>query len=120
MANLIKLNEFIVAFFVLIWSSVAAASSLNKEWTCPMLPPASVESCEISKCPKVNGAFTFINGEIETWPGEVSPVETPIVDASTGKRGVIGSIAQMTESRSLEALEAATRAWDLGQGEWPQ
>lgn len=54
------------------------------------------------------------------WVGEVVEVHTPIMDASTGKRGVIGQLAQMGEEDALKALDAAKEAWDGGQGTWPQ
>jgi glyceraldehyde-3-phosphate dehydrogenase (NADP+) len=57
---------------------------------------------------------------VNRWVGEVVEVHTPIMDASTGKRGVIGQLAQMGEEDALKALDAAKEAWDGGQGTWPQ
>ena len=72
------------------------------------------------KCPKVDGKMTFIGGKVMPWMGEIVEVTSPIVDASTGRKAVIGELAQMGEKEALMALEAAKAAWDQGQGVWPQ
>ena len=45
---------------------------------------------------------------------------SPIVDETTGERAVIGTLSKMGAEGAVEAVEAASAAWDMGQGEWPQ
>ena len=89
---------------------------------CPVAAPVSIPSCTAGrmKCPAVDGAMTFIGGQVSPWDGPVVEVRTPIIDESTGEAAVIGKLAQMSEVDALKALDAATLAWDEGQGEWPQ
>jgi glyceraldehyde-3-phosphate dehydrogenase (NADP+) len=89
---------------------------------CPKSAPAGVsrEEAEYSKKPNVDGALVFIGGKKREWTGEVTEVTSPIIDKSTGNRAVIGRVAALTEDCAVQAVEAATAAWDKGQGEWPQ
>lgn len=61
------------------------------------------------------------NGEMISWSGQISEVFSPIcVKTKDGlKRKRIGSYPVCTEKESLEALEAAVKAYDNGRGEWP-
>jgi len=63
----------------------------------------------------------LINGEMRTWTGNLNPVLSPVFikegDAYTQK--LIGSTPLLTTKESLEALEAAVNAYDLGHGVWP-
>ena len=70
--------------------------------------------------PFVDGNSTFIGGEVKPWAGEATEVTSPILDAATGKRAVIGSLANMDEAAAMAAATAAATAWDKGQGAWPQ
>jgi len=70
--------------------------------------------------PFVDGAMTFIAGKVQPWAGELTEVTSPILDAATGKRAVIGSLAKMGPEQAMDAVKAAAAAWDEGQGEWPQ
>ncbi|WP_286779073.1 MULTISPECIES: NADP-dependent glyceraldehyde-3-phosphate dehydrogenase [Sphingobacterium] len=61
------------------------------------------------------------NGEMISWTGQVNEVFSPIcVKTKDGlKRKRIGSFPVCTEKESMEALEAAVKAYDNGRGEWP-
>ncbi|MFD2969483.1 NADP-dependent glyceraldehyde-3-phosphate dehydrogenase [Sphingobacterium bambusae] len=61
------------------------------------------------------------NGEMLPWTGEVSEVFSPIcVKTKDGiQRKRIGSYPVCTEKESMEALDAAVKAYDNGRGEWP-
>lgn len=61
------------------------------------------------------------NGEMIGWSGQISEVFSPIcVKTKDGlKRKRIGSYPVCTEKESLEALDAAVKAYDNGRGEWP-
>lgn len=57
---------------------------------------------------------------MEPYTGDIAEVTSPIVDASTGSRTVIGRLSQMGEADAMLSLNAAVEAWDGGQGVWPQ
>lgn len=57
------------------------------------------------------------NGEIRLWDGAQQPVYSPICEGTARRR--IGSYPLMDETNTLEALEAAHKAYDYGRGEWP-
>ncbi|HLS95577.1 MAG TPA: NADP-dependent glyceraldehyde-3-phosphate dehydrogenase [Sphingobacterium sp.] len=61
------------------------------------------------------------NGEMLPWTGQISEVFSPIcVKTKNGlERKRIGSYPVCTEKESMEALEAAVKAYDNGRGEWP-
>lgn len=60
--------------------------------------------------PQVPGALTFIGGVKAERAGEVVDVTFPIVDAATGKRAVIGSLAQLTPDEAVAAARACSAA----------
>ncbi|MGI4727582.1 MAG: NADP-dependent glyceraldehyde-3-phosphate dehydrogenase [Janthinobacterium lividum] len=61
------------------------------------------------------------NGEMKTWEGELSEVSSPIcIRTPEGlKRKVIGAFPVCGTKEAMEALDAATAAYDNGRGEWP-
>jgi glyceraldehyde-3-phosphate dehydrogenase (NADP+) len=63
----------------------------------------------------------LINGELKTWTGNLNPVLSPVFikEGSGYKQKVIGSTPLLTSKESLDALDAAVKAYDLGRGEWP-
>ena len=63
----------------------------------------------------------LIDGELKTWTGNLNPVLSPVCIKEGGKltQQVIGYTPLLTSRESLEALEAAVRAYDLGHGLWP-
>ena len=78
-------------------SSKRKAEEMAYEFT-PLAPAAWTEGGEgMPPKPFVDGAFTFVGGARTPWTGAVSEVTSPIVDAATGARAVIGSLAQMDE-----------------------
>ncbi len=63
----------------------------------------------------------LVNGEIRTWNGEMQDVYSPVC-IKTGnliEQKLIGRYPTLTEKESLEALEAASAAFDNGKGQWP-
>ena len=63
----------------------------------------------------------LINGELKTWTGSLNPVLSPVF-IKTGnelKQQIIGNTPLLTSKESLEALDAAVNAYDLGNGLWP-
>jgi glyceraldehyde-3-phosphate dehydrogenase (NADP+) len=63
----------------------------------------------------------LINGEIRVWEGPRREVHSPVrtVEDTDLKPFVIGEYPLLTEVEALQALEAATTAYDHGQGVWP-
>lgn len=63
----------------------------------------------------------LINGEMKRWEGNLNPVLSPVFtkEGTSYKQKTIGSTPLLTSKESLEALDAAVRAYDLGHGEWP-
>src|SRR5688500_15200633 len=63
----------------------------------------------------------LINGELKIWTGNLNPVLSPVcIQAGKElKQQVIGSTPLLTSKESLEALDAAVTAYDLGHGLWP-
>ncbi|NGM60915.1 NADP-dependent glyceraldehyde-3-phosphate dehydrogenase [Sphingobacterium sp. SGG-5] len=61
------------------------------------------------------------NGEMLTWDGQISEVFSPIcVKTKDGlQRKRIGSYPVCTEQESMQALDAAVKAYDNGRGVWP-
>jgi glyceraldehyde-3-phosphate dehydrogenase (NADP+) len=61
------------------------------------------------------------DGVIKEWTGPQQDVLSPMCEAINGtiRRKLIGSYPLFTEEQSLEALEAACRAYDHGRGLWP-
>lgn len=63
----------------------------------------------------------LIDGKLKTWTGNLNPVLSPVFvkEGDTYKQKIIGSTPLLTSKESLEALDAAVRAYDLGHGLWP-
>jgi glyceraldehyde-3-phosphate dehydrogenase (NADP+) len=63
----------------------------------------------------------LINGELKTWEGNLNPVLSPVClkDGSALTQKIIGSTPLLTSRESLEALDAAVKAYDMGNGLWP-
>lgn len=63
----------------------------------------------------------LVDGELRLWHGPLATVRSPIhLATETGDEQVIlGSTPQLDAEAALEALDAAARAYDNGQGEWP-
>jgi glyceraldehyde-3-phosphate dehydrogenase (NADP+) len=63
----------------------------------------------------------LINGELKTWTGNLNPVLSPVFTkhGNEYKQKVLGSTPLLTTKESMEALDAAVKAYDLGHGLWP-
>src|SRR5690349_14866887 len=63
----------------------------------------------------------LINGEMKTWPGNLNPVLSPVFvkEGNQYVQKIIGSTPLLTSKESLEALDAAVKAYDMGHGFWP-
>lgn len=63
----------------------------------------------------------LINGELRTWNGPLNEVMSPVfVEEANGlKQRILGSTPLLTETESMQALDAAVAAYDMGHGDWP-
>eukprot|EP01032_Pedospumella_encystans_P006406 gene6406-7673_t len=62
----------------------------------------------------------FHGGKIVCFDGDCEDVTSPVVDASSNERIVIGRTAQMDVCDGERILDSAKVAWDNGAGAWPQ
>jgi len=70
---------------------------------------------------KIEQREYLINGELRIWEGQLNPVLSPVFvkEADNFVQKEIGSTPLLTSKESLEALDAAVKAYDLGKGDWP-
>ena len=61
----------------------------------------------------------LVNGELKKWTGETTPVYSTISSTENYAPTLLGSIPFMGENEALEAVNAASAAFDNGQGLWP-
>ena len=85
--------------------------------------PASMEAVPAEyRIEPIDQREYLINGEMRPWNGPTAQVESPVFmrqpDGSL-KRQIVGSFPVGTQKEALEALEAASAAYDNGRGEWP-
>ena len=69
----------------------------------------------------INQREYLINGELKEWSGNLNPVMSPIwlKEGNELKQQLIGYTPLLTTKESMEALDAAVKAYDLGRGLWP-
>lgn len=68
------------------------------------------------------GATYLLDGRVETWGGPTTEVRSAICladDDGELERHRIGFHADLSTEVALQAMAAATRAWNQGRGEWP-
>ncbi|AWG22933.1 NADP-dependent glyceraldehyde-3-phosphate dehydrogenase [Flavobacterium faecale] len=61
----------------------------------------------------------LVNGELKKWEGQTTAVFSTISSTAEYSPTILGSIPFMGEKEALEAVEAASAAFDHGQGLWP-
>ena len=63
----------------------------------------------------------LVDGELRLWQGPLATVHSPIHLATEAgdEQVILGSTPQLDADAALEALDAAVRAYDNGQGAWP-
>ena len=59
------------------------------------------------------------NGELKEWKGDVSEVYSTISSTEQYAPTLLGSVPTLDEKTALEALDAASAAYNNGQGIWP-
>lgn len=61
----------------------------------------------------------LVDGELKPWSGESTEVYSTISSTEIYKPTLLGTIPTLGEKEALEALDAAVKAYDKGQGLWP-
>ena len=63
----------------------------------------------------------LIDGKLHMWDGPLNEVKSPVFvkEADGLKQRILGSTPLLTEKESLQALDAAVKAYNLGHGDWP-
>ena len=61
----------------------------------------------------------LVNGELRKWSGNTSEVYSTISSTTEYKPTLLGSIPLLEEKQAMEALNAASAAYNNGQGLWP-
>lgn len=61
----------------------------------------------------------LVNGELKKWNGNTSEVYSTISSTTEYKPTLLGSIPLLEEKQAMEALNAASSAYNNGQGLWP-
>ena len=61
----------------------------------------------------------LIDGEIKEWTGKMTDVYSTISSTEDYKPTLLGSVPELTKTEALEALDAASNAYNNGQGQWP-
>ncbi len=86
-----------------------------------LYPKPGAIPVEYSLSEPVNQTEYLIDGELRQWDGPMHEVTSPVcVETEAGcRRVVIGCHPRLTGKESLEALAAASKAYDHGRGEWP-
>ena len=67
----------------------------------------------------INQDTYLVNGELKQWTGQTTPVFSTISSTEKYAPTLLGSIPFMAEKEADEVVEAATAAYDKGQGLWP-
>jgi glyceraldehyde-3-phosphate dehydrogenase (NADP+) len=63
----------------------------------------------------------LVNGELRAWHGDMTPAISPIIvdEGNNLQQKIVGYYPKLSEKESLEILDAAQGAYNLGRGEWP-
>ncbi len=68
---------------------------------------------------QINQKIYLVNGVLKEWDGATVNVFSTISSTSEYAPTLLGSVPDMGEKEALEALDAAVKAYDQGQGVWP-
>lgn len=61
----------------------------------------------------------LINGLLKNWEGQMAEVHSSISSTKEYAPTLLGSVPELTKKEGLEALDAAHKAYNRGQGQWP-
>jgi len=83
--------------------------------------PATTEIPDAYCVAPVEQMDYLVGGELRSWTGSSQEVLSPICirqDSGVSQK-VLGHYPLLTEAEAIEALDAASGAWDSGKGKWP-
>ena len=83
--------------------------------------PATTEIPDAYCVAPVEQVDYLVGGELRSWTGPLQEVLSPICirqDSGVSQK-VLGHYPLLTEAEAIEALDAASGAWDSGKGKWP-
>ncbi|CAE8645394.1 unnamed protein product [Polarella glacialis] len=83
-------------------------------------PEVSQDSEIYKSRPYVDGAKVLVGGQVKPWGGKCTDVLSPVYCTETGERICIGRQATMSPKDSVDAVDAAVKAWGRGRGDWPR
>ena len=94
---------------------------MDKNFLEKLYPERGTIPAEYDLAEPVDQREYLVDGQLRQWDGPVQEVRSPVcVETETGcTPAVIGHYPRLTPKESLEALEAAVRAYDYGGGAWP-
>jgi glyceraldehyde-3-phosphate dehydrogenase (NADP+) len=108
---------------ILVFLSLCALGTAVQPDFIPIFKaPIQVEenSAAYARKPFVDGSKFFHGGIVREYGGKTAEMVSPIFDGATGKKTVIGRLAQMNGDDVSEVLKSAKAAWNNGRGVWPQ
>jgi glyceraldehyde-3-phosphate dehydrogenase (NADP+) len=94
---------------------------MDKNFLEKLYPAKGTIPAEFDLAEPVEQREYLLDGQLRQWDGPVQEVRSPVcVESEAGCAPVvIGHYPRLTPAESLEALEAAVRAYDFGGGAWP-
>jgi glyceraldehyde-3-phosphate dehydrogenase (NADP+) len=126
-----SMTEFIpCVLFAIVNESAHVHLYVIDDW--PEIPPIIAFNFKMTEAGTFDGLYYsgrlpsivqateyLIDGELKLWTGKTTPVYSPIYVKGSTQKIQIGVAPDMTEKESLEAIEAAYRAYGNGRGVWP-
>ncbi|MGK2858820.1 MAG: NADP-dependent glyceraldehyde-3-phosphate dehydrogenase [Thermoanaerobaculia bacterium] len=94
---------------------------MTEERSTPIFPSAAEIPEEFRLTSPREQRVWLCDGELRSWSGPLQEVMSPVCVATDGglEQQRIGGYPLLTEKEAVEALDAASRAWDSGRGAWP-
>jgi glyceraldehyde-3-phosphate dehydrogenase (NADP+) len=107
---------------ILIAFRIVKSDGNYESFTCPVRDPIGVSTIDAKSIgiPFIDGVKKFMGGSVIDYTGASDDVFSPITDISSQSKFKIGKISSMTAADAEEAVEAAKKAWNYGQGQWPR
>lgn len=86
-----------------------------------LFPQAAEIPAEFAQQQLLEQRDYLLNGELVSWPGELSPVISPVQlrHGESLTPVLLGYTPLLDAKAALQALDGAVKAYDLGRGAWP-
>ncbi len=94
---------------------------MKKKQSTTIFPPGDMIPLEYRLGSPIEQRHYLCAGELKEWSGPQQEVVSPLCEicGDTVTQKVIGSYPLLTEEEAMATLDAACKAYDHGQGEWP-